>query len=71
MNLGCQRKIWDVPATHDIGITRKDLAQTANHHIRKLRHFNIDKIPNRLINDNSEAILVCQSSDTSEVGTGK
>lgn len=58
------------PSTHDIGIAAKDLAQTADHNIRILRHLDIDKVANRLVDHNDKAILVCQFAYTCEIGTG-
>ena len=59
------------PSAHDIRIPTKDLAQTADHDIRILRHLDIDKIANRLVDHHDEAVFVGQLTDAGQVRTGQ
>lgn len=51
-------KLHWLPATHNITVTRKDLCQTTDNHISILKHSDITKVSNGLIDHDHKVIFV-------------
>lgn len=53
-----ERKWLNVPSAHSIGIATEHFRQTADDNIRIRENFHIGEVPDSLIDDNQEIILV-------------
>jgi hypothetical protein len=58
----------DSPSPHDIAVTTEDLGQTADNHVGVREHIDIDEVSDGLIHDHRKVVLVCQGSDSFQVG---
>jgi hypothetical protein len=61
------RAITNVPSSHDIAVSTKNLGKTANYNVCVREHVDVDEVPDRLVHYYTEVILVGQLANAFQV----